>query len=148
MPRLRAATALLFLLALGSGACVGWDPWVPDQSLPDPATAPPSRAVALRPPASHAGQLECKAGRCEQWFRVEVEHPGRLRLSVDVQGLGPGAIARLFLQDAGGVTLASARSADGLPLVAESEVQPGPHAVLVQIGGGLVIYQLEAALEP
>jgi hypothetical protein len=147
VPRLRASTLLAALLALAS-ACVGWDPWVPDQSLPDPAQAPPSRAVALRPPASHAGQLDCKAGSCEQWFRVDVDHPGQLQLAVDVQGLGPGAIARLFLQDAGGATLASARSADGLPLRAESAVEPGPYAVLVQIGGGLVIYQLEAALQP
>jgi hypothetical protein len=144
----RASTVLACLLAFASGACVFWDPWVPDQPLPDPTEVRPSRAVLLHPPASHAGQLDCKAGSCEQWFRVEVDRPGRLQLAVGVQGLGPGAIARVFLQDAGGATLGAARSGDGLPLRVEGDVEPGPYAVLVQIGGGLVLYQLEAALEP
>jgi hypothetical protein len=136
---LRIAIRLAVLALLSATACVGWDPWVPDEPLPDPAEVRPSQAVRLHPPASHTGHLDCKAGSCEQWFRVEVDRPGRLQLAVGVEGLGPGAIARLFLQDAAGAKLASARSPDGLPLRVESEVDVGPYAVLVQIGGGPVL---------
>ncbi len=147
MRALRRIAAAAPMLALAAAGCVAWAPWLPDQSLPDPATAPPSRAIALRPPQSHAGGLDCGAGSCQQWFRVDVDAPGLLRVGAGIEGLGSGAIARLFLQDGTGASLARAVSGDGLPLRVASEVEPGPYAVLLQVGGGPVVYALEVSLD-
>lgn len=142
--RLAAAAA-----SLAVSACVVWDPWTPDQSLPDPETVEASRAVALRPgEPARAGSLDCKGGHCEQWFRVDVQEPGELRVEAGLEGLAERAIARLFVQDGTGRTLARAVSGEGLPLRAAAPVEPGPHAVLLQAGGGPVIWSVGAALEP
>lgn len=146
MSHLRLFFAASLLLVSG---CAVWDPWTPDQELPDPAAVEPSRAVALRPgEAARAGSLDCKGGRCEQWFRVDVAEAGELRVEAGVEGLAERAVARLFLQDGRGTTLARALSGEGLPLRAAAPVEPGPHAVLLQVGGGPVIWSVGAALEP
>jgi len=138
----------LFVVAclLGLSGCVVWDPWAPDQALPDPATAEPSRAVALRPgEPPRAGSLDCKGGHCEQWFRVDVDAPGELRVEAGVEGLAERAVARLFLQDGTGQGLARAHSSEGLPLRVVAPVEPGPYAVLLQVGGGPVVWSVGAA---
>ena len=58
-----------------------------------------------------------------------------LRVEAGVDGLGDGSIARLFLQDGTGASLAKATSLDGLPLWVRAPVVPGPYAVLLQAGG-------------
>jgi hypothetical protein len=145
-PRLLVAAPLL--LAAGFGlACLTWEPWSRDQSLPDPAEVRASGAVRLQPGDSKAGDLDCKAGRCDQWFRLDVARSGVLRVEVGVSGLADRAIARLFLQDGSGKTLVKVLSTEGLPLRVEWPVEPGPYAVLVEAGGGPVLYSLETALE-
>jgi hypothetical protein len=143
---LRSLCPLFVLFVSG---CVFWDPWTPDQQLPDPAEVEPSRAVALLPgEPARAGGLDCKGGRCEQWFRVDVGAAGELSVEAGVEGLAERAVARLFLQDGSGQTLARALSGEGLPLRAAASVEPGPYAVLLQVGGGPVIWRVQALLEP
>lgn len=141
-----AIGALLFaaLLALG---CFSWDPWAPDQAPPDPEKVAASRAIHLQPGSGSAGKLDCKAGLCDQWFRVDVDRSAALRVEAQLQGLGEGAVARLFLQDGTGRNLGQATSRDGLPLRVESYVEPGPYAVLLQAGGGLVVFSVSTVLE-
>ena len=64
-----------------------------------------------------------------------------------IEGLAEKAVARLFLQDSSGMTLAEALSSEGLPLRVDRAVEPGPYAVLLQAGGGGVSYALESTLE-
>jgi hypothetical protein len=145
---LRAASALALLVAASLGlGCFTWNPWAPDQSPRDPAEVAPSRAVHLQPGDDSAGGLDCKAGRCDQWFRVDVDRGAVLRVEVQVEGLTEGAVARLFLQDGTGRNLGQATSRDGLPLRVEGYVEPGPYAVLLQAGGGPIVFRLDTALE-
>jgi hypothetical protein len=142
-PRILPVLGLLLL-----SGCLTWSPWTPDQSPPDPETAPPSRAISLRLGASQSGDLDCAAAaRCQQWFRVDAPRAGVLRLEVQLVGLREGAIARLVLQDGEGRSVGRASSADGLPLRVESAVERGVHAVLLQAGGGAVGYTIAAAFE-
>lgn len=138
----RFAVPLLLAASLGVG-CFTWDAWAPDQAPPDPEQVAPSRAVQLMPGQSSSGALDCKAGRCEQWFRVRVDDSGVLRVEARIEGLAERAVARLFLQDGSGRTLAVARSGEGLPLRVEGIVEPGAYAVLLQAGGGPLIYTVE-----
>ena len=147
MTPLRAiSTSSLLAASLGLG-CFSWEPWARDQSLTDPELVVASGAVHLDPGASSAGALDCKAGRCDQWFRVRVRHGGVLRVEARVEGLADKAVARLFLQDVSGKILAEARSSEGLPLRVEQAAEPGHYAVLLQAGGGPVRYAVETALE-
>jgi hypothetical protein len=139
----RRFAVLLLLAAAVFAGCFTWDAWAPDQSPPDPDTVTPSRAVHLMPGESSSGSLDCKSGRCDQWFRVRVDESGVLRVEARIEGLAERAVARLFLQDGTGRTLASARSSEGLPLRVEGIVEPGPYAVLLQAGGGPLVYTVE-----
>jgi hypothetical protein len=144
---LRALSCTSLLAAsLGLG-CFTWKPLARDQSLPDPEQVVASQAAQLLPGTVSEGGLDCKAGRCDQWFRVRVERVGVLRVEARIEGLAERAVARLFLQNSSGKTLAQAVSSDGLPLRVESAVEPGPYAVLLQTGGGPVRYGVETALE-
>jgi hypothetical protein len=147
MGRLDLTAALAALCAVAAFGCFAWNPWTPDQSPPDPATLAPSQALRLRPPERRAGQLDCASRRCEQWIRVDVDRSAMLRVEAQIEGLAQGAIARLFLQDGTGETLAKATSHDGHPLSVRAPVEPGPYAVLLQAGGGLVVWSLAAELE-
>lgn len=143
-----AARIATVLAVLALSGCFFWDPWTPENPLPDPATLEASRAVALRPGAPRSGSIDCKGGRCEQWFRVDVAEPGELSIEARVDGLADTAIARLFLQDAGGRALGRAVSGEGLPLRVASPVEAGAHAVLLQVGGGPIVYQVDASFTP
>lgn len=146
MAVLRIVSALTLLAVSG---CFAWNPWVPEDPLPDPATLEASRARTLRPGEPPlGGALDCKGGRCQQWFRIDLAEPGALRIEARIDGLVEPARARLFLQDGLGTTLGSARSSEGLPLVVESPVVNGPHAVLLQVGGGPVAFHIEASFVP
>jgi hypothetical protein len=145
---MRALRLLAVAWLLGASGCLAWDPWVPDQELPAPESVEGSRAVALRPgEPPRAGSLDCKGGRCEQWFRVDVDGSGELRVEAGVEGLAERAVARLFLQDGTGRGLARALSSEGLPLRVAAPVEPGPYAVLLQVGGGPVVWSVGAAFE-
>jgi hypothetical protein len=144
-PQRAFSASLLFAASLGV-ACFAWEPMARDQSLPDPELVVASGAVQLDPGESSAGSLDCKAGRCDQWFRVRIDGSAVLRVEARVEGLAERAVARLFLQDGRGNTLAEAGSSEGLPLRVEHAVGPGPYAVLLQAGGGPVTYRVEVAL--
>ena len=147
MATLRTFSTLVISCGLVASGCIGWNPWTPDEPLPDPASAPSSQAIRLHPPARESGSLDCSSQRCQQWFRVDVESSGVLRVEAAVDGLGEGAIARLFLQDGTGKSLAKASSLDGLPLWVRAPVEQGPYAVLLQAGGGAVSWTLSAGRE-
>jgi hypothetical protein len=143
---LRALSCTSLLAAsLGLG-CLTWKPLARDQSLPSPERVVASQAAQLFPGTVSEGGLDCKAGRCDQWFRVRADQVGVLRAEARIEGLAERAVARLSLQSGSG-TLAQAVSSDGLPLRVESAVEPGLYAVLVQAGGGPVRYAVETALE-
>ena len=144
----RILTTLGIACSLTALGCIGWNPWLPDQAPPDPSTVEPSRAIRLQLPARETGGLDCAASqRCDQWFRVDVERSGVLRIEAGVDGLADGSIARLFLQDGTGQSLAKATSLDGLPLWVRANVEPGPYAVLLQSGGAAVSWSLSADYE-
>ena len=138
--------APLLVASLGLG-CFTWKAWSPNQSPRDPEQVAPSRAIHLLPGDDSAGGLDCKSGRCDQWFRVDVDRSAVLRVEAQVEGLTERAVARLFLQDGTGKTLGQATSRDGLPLRVESYVEAGPYAVLLQAGGGPVVFSLDTGLE-
>jgi hypothetical protein len=138
---------LVITCALAASGCISWNPWTQSEPLRDPASLPPSQAIRLHPPARETGALDCSSQRCQQWFRVDVESSGVLRVEAAVDGLGDGSIARLFLQDGTGQTLAKATSLDGLPLWVRAPVEAGPYAVLLQAGGKAVSWTLDAGLE-
>jgi hypothetical protein len=145
---LRAAHAFVLIGVLGSGlGCFTWTGWSRDQSPPDPDRIAPSRAIRLVPGEISVGVLDCKGGRCDQWFRIDVAGSSVLSLEASVEGLAERAVARLFLQDGSGRTLAQAVSSEGLPLRVESQVDPGPYAVLLQAGGGPVVFRLTTAAQ-
>jgi hypothetical protein len=144
----RTFTALALACVLAGLGCFAWNPWQPDQAPPDPSSIAPSRAIRLRPPASEAGDLDCKGDqRCQQWFRVDVDRAGVLRVEAGLSGLADNALARLVLQDGVGASIANASSRDGLPLWVRAPVVPGPYAVLLQAGGGAVVWSLAAEME-
>lgn len=147
--KLLRASAVLGLLLVASLAlgCFTWTAWSRDQSPRDPEEVAASRAIHLRPGEDSAGGLDCKGGRCDQWFRVDVDRSAVLRVEAQVEGLTEGAVARLFLQDGTGKNLGQATSRDGLPLRVEGYVEPGPYAVLLQAGGGPIVFRLDTALE-
>ena len=78
---------------------------------------------------------------------MDVDRSAVLRVEAQVEGLTERAVARLFLQDGTGKTLGQATSRDGLPLRVESYVEAGPYAVLLQAGGGPVVFSLDTGLE-
>ena len=139
--------ALSVVCALAAQGCLSWNPWTKNQAPPDPSTVRPSQAIRVNPPAHKTGDLDCASKRCDQWFRVDVDRTGVLRVEAGVDGLASTSIARLVLQDGSGNSLAQASSRDGLPLWVKAPVEPGPYAVLLQAGGGAVTWSLAADVE-
>lgn len=127
----------------------GWVPKGKHQPV-----AEEEREIADLPLATPVtGRLDCEgAGRCRVRHRVRVAGPGRLSVTVsgprgerDGQGLSGSRLARAFLQDVDGKTVArnDPDDADG-PMVVAGEVASGPYFVLVQGLGGAFEYTVEA----
>lgn len=138
--------ASLVWLLLANAGCIAWNPWTPEEPLPDPETLQPSRAVRLAPGDTHAGELACPKGFCQQWYRIDVPQPGTLIVEVAVAVETPPR-ARVVLHDGAGQVLARASTEQGTTLRVEASVGAGAAALLVQTGKGLLPYTVSARLE-
>jgi hypothetical protein len=138
--------ALALALPLGTAGCVSWDPRTPRDTLPDPGTLAPSRAIHLAPGQDAPGEIACETGFCQQWYRIDVPQPGTLRVEVAL-GVAEPPIARAVLHDGQGNVLARANTEQGTTLRVEAAVDAGPAALLVQSGKGRLPYTVRVRLE-
>jgi hypothetical protein len=138
--------ALTLALVVASSGCASWDPWTRRDSLPDPGTVAPSRALRLAPGETQPGEIVCAEGFCQQWYRIDVAEPGTLRVDVTL-GVADPPIARAVLHDGAGRVLARTNNEGGTTLVVEAAVGAGPAALLVQSGRGRLPYTVSVGLE-
>lgn len=147
MRRARFFAALLVLaLPFGAAGCLFWHPRTPEDTLPDPGTLAPSRAVRLAPGQQVTGEIACEKGFCQQWYRIDVPQPGTLRVDVTI-GIPDPPLARAVLHDGQGNVLARANDEQGTTMRVEAAVDAGPAALLVQSGKGRLPYTVGAWLE-
>jgi hypothetical protein len=138
------AAALLLLALLAASGCQ-WYGWIPGErrvkSAPSPGDFVPLHAGLPRQAA-----LDCPAGSCQTRYRIHVQDPGELRLDVVPSLPGDDVGLRVVLQDSAGNVLAQERATGEASFQVKSEVEPGPHVVLVQAIGGRVSYELTATV--
>jgi len=146
MRRVPPLLALFLALALGASGCILWDPATRKDTLPDPDTVAPSRALRLAPGETQQGELVCEEGFCQQWYRIDVAEPGTLRVEVTL-GVANPPIARAVLHDGAGQVLSRANTEQGTTLLVEAAVDAGPAALLVQSGKGRLPYTVSVRLE-
>lgn len=139
-------TLLAALLPLLLASCQ-WDPWIPQSKPPDPSELPKLGARSLSLDVPIQGELDCGAGVCGQWFRLDNARAGELRIEADVRISDSDPVARLVLQDLSGRVMTRATAQDGLPLRVRSPVAAGRYYVLLQTAGQRrFTYVLEAEL--
>jgi hypothetical protein len=145
----RAAIALLALVP----ACA-WDPWIPGERSwnPDIVVNPSELSDQLPLDTRHMGTLSCYTPLCEKRFRIVVETPGTLAVSMIPELASDDDRARLVLEGIQGV-LGQADTGRGprtdVPALGVSErVGPGVYFVLLESIGGPMPYQLTARVTP
>jgi hypothetical protein len=139
-------SVLLLWLPLALTGCIFWEPRTPRDTLPDPETVEPSRALRLAPGETRPGEIACEQGFCQQWYRVDVPQPGTLVVEV-VLAVEQPPLARAILHDGFGNVIARASAEQGTTLRMEAPVDAGPAALLVQSGKGRLAYEVSARLE-
>jgi hypothetical protein len=146
---LRAAIALLVLVP----SCA-YDPWIPGERSwnPDIVVNPGELSDQLPLDTRHMGTLSCYTALCEKRFRIVVETPGTLAVSMIPELASDDDRARLVLEGIEGV-LGQADTGRGprtdVPALAVSErVGAGVYFVLLESIGGPMPYQLTARVTP
>ena len=140
----RRAAALLLLACLAASGCQ-WNSWIPGERRVKSAPSP-GDFVPLHTGLPRRAALDCPAGSCQTRYRIQVEDPGELRLEVVPSLPGDDVGLRVVLQDSAGQVLAQERATGNASFQVKSEVEPGPHIVLVQAIGGRVGYELTATI--
>jgi hypothetical protein len=135
------ALVLIVLAALSTTACQ-WGGYTPAEK-PQAVLEVPTLPLALGE-TSH-NELDCPAGNCQVRFRMRVEGPGELRVSLQPRHSGDNIGIIIVLEDSIGRILDRYNMQDRKPpLIVRSGVQPGPHTVLVQAVGGKLTYDIRA----
>jgi hypothetical protein len=140
----RRTAALLLVACLAASGCQ-WNSWIPGKTR---AKSAPSSGdfVPLYTGMPRQAALDCPAGSCQTRYRIQVEDPGELRLEVVPSLPGDDVGLRVVIQDSAGQVLAQERATGNTTFQVKSEVEPGPHVVLVQAIGGRVGYELTASV--
>jgi hypothetical protein len=146
MRRVPLLLALALALPLAASGCLFWEPRTPKDTLPDPGTVAPSRALRIAPGETQPGEIVCEQGFCQQWYRIDVAEPGTLQVEVTL-GVAEPPIARVVLHDGAGQVLSRANTEQGTTLLVEAAVDAGPAALLVQSGKGRLPYTVSVHLE-
>lgn len=138
---MRLALALIVLLS--TSACQ-FDGYLPAEEAP-PVLEIPTVPLALDT-TSHQ-ELDCPAGNCQIRFRMMIEDPGELSISLQPRHSGDQIGIIIVLEDSIGRVLDRYNMQDEKPpLIVKGPVQPGPHSVLVQAIGGRLTYDIRAHL--
>jgi hypothetical protein len=140
----RRAAALLLLACLAAPGCQ-WNSWIPGETRVKSAPSP-GDFVPLYTGMPRQAALDCPAGSCQTRYRIQVEDPGELQLEVVPSLSGDDVGLRVVIQDSAGQVLAQERATGNASFQVKSEVEPGPHVVLVQGIGGRVGYELTATI--
>ena len=130
-------------VALSTTACQ-WGGYTPVEKAP-PALQVPTLPLALGE-TSH-NELDCPAGNCQVRFRMRIEQPGELLVSLQSRHSGDNIGIIIVLEDSIGRILDRYNMQNRKPpLIVKGAVQPGPHTVLVQAVGGRLTYDIQASL--
>lgn len=136
-------------------AACAWDPWIPGEKdwNPDIVVNPSELSDQLPLGSRYLGELSCYSALCERRFRIVVEEPGTLAVSMIPELASDDAQARLALESVDRGVLGQAGTGRGprtdVPALAvTARVDAGVHFLLLQSIGGPVPYQLVARLTP
>ncbi len=135
--------ALALVVALSVSACQ-FEGYTPTETDP-PTLEVPTFPLALG--ESSRRELDCPAGNCQVRFRMMIEHPGELFVSLHPRHSGDNIGIIIVLEDSIGRVLDRYNMQDEKPpLIVRGSVQPGPHTVLVQAIGGRLTFDIAAQL--
>ena len=147
---------LLFAVAFGL-SCFTWEPWIPEESRPQPKIVvdPAKLAHPLVLGSPYVDTLACMERRCQKRLRVIVEEPGKLVVTTAFELTSSDDQARVVLESMRDGVVDSASTGRGgdrtdasvLSVTTEVE-EPGVYFVLLQSLGGKVPYQTTANLAP
>ncbi len=141
----RRARAAVAILALFAGACTFDTPIPRERPAPPPAAAPREiRIIYLDEPVEAA--LDCAELDCNQWFRIDIHHYGRLEIDVDRLGSDGAPMMRVLVRELGRSVQAQTAGAPDELLEIRTRVRPGVYMILVQGGGSRQPYRLSVAL--
>lgn len=136
------------------GTACAWDPWIPgERNWNPPIVVNPGDLVDQLPlDTRHVGELGCYTRLCEKRFRIVLEQPGDLAVSLIPEFNSDDDQVRLVLEGIQGV-LARAGTGRGphpdVPALAVSQtVGSGIYFVLIQSVGSAIPYQVTARLTP
>lgn len=144
-------------IAIGATACItacAWDPWIPGERNWNPPIVvnPGDLADQLPLDTRHVGELGCYTRLCERRFRIVLEKPGDLAVSLIPELSSNDDQVRMVLEGIQGVL---ARDATGrgphldVPALAVSQtVSSGIYFVLIQSVGSAIPFQVTARLTP
>ena len=139
----RLPSALTLLVALSTTACT-FEGYTPKEYEAPPIEIP---TVPLALGKTSHNELDCPAGNCQVRFRMEIDRPGELRVSLQPRHSGDDIGIIIVLEDSIGRILDRYNMQDVKPpLIVKGRVQPGPHTVLVQAIGGRLTYDIRAQL--
>ncbi len=153
----RAVRIGRFAVAIGAAACVtacAWDPWIPGERNWNPPIVvnPGDLADQLPLDTRHVGELGCYTRLCEKRFRIVLERPGDLAVSLIPELTSNDDQVRIVLEGIRGVL---ARDGTGrgphldVPALAVGQtVDSGIYFVLIQSVGSAIPFQLTARLTP
>ncbi len=145
-----ALVAAVFAIACG----ITWTPWIPGERSwnPDLVVDPTRLSTQLPLDVPYVDELDCYSSSCQQRFRVALDQPGTLTVSL-VPELGTqDARARIVLESIGGV-LGQDNSGpgphpDAVLLAVSRQVDRGVFFVLIQAVGGPMPFELSANFAP
>ena len=133
--------ALTILATLSLTACQ-WYGYTPSEEEPPALEV---RTVPLDLGKTSHQELNCPAGDCQVRFRMLIDKPGELRVSLQPRESGDDIGIIIVLEDSIGRVLDRYNMQDVKPpLIVAGPVQPGPHSVLVQAIGGRLTYDIRA----
>jgi len=150
---MKAARLSCLLIAFLLASCA-WDPWIPGANSWNPPvvvdTANLSHRLALDSP--YVDELDCYSRECQQRFRVIVEEPGQLTVTVMLDLGSQDEQGRMVLEAIDGVIARASTGrgvrTDAAPLSIREAVEPGVYFVLLQSIGGRVPYEITATHTP
>ncbi len=140
-------------VAVLAAACA-WDPWIPGERNWNPPIVVNAGDLVDQLPldSRHVGDLSCYTRLCEKRFRIVLEEPGDLAVSLLPELASDDDQVRLVLEGIRGVL---ARDGTGrgphrdVPALAVSAtVTSGIYFVLIQSVGSSIPFQLTARLTP
>lgn len=146
---LAAAIAVTLL-----GTACAWDPWIPGERNWNPPIVVNAGDLVDQLPLDtrHVGELGCYTRLCEKRFRIVLEQPGDLAVSLIPELTSDDDQVRLVLEGIQGVL---ARDGTGrgphpdVPALAVSQtVSSGIYFVLIQSVGSAIPFQVTARLTP